>query len=174
MIEIDLTLDQEEKNPDIIETGILQGNSNVQFNVTIEQKTVPVVITADTKPIVFWYYENTGKVYRLTEASPEYANTVSVSAGKIIIKSHTAAVNWYGNVQIVVEIDGLYTYSARYLVDMNPVFTPAVLDVSTDEHALKNLSNVLLENFKAKGIAAGFALSDPKEFEKLLNAANCR
>lgn len=173
MTEINLILDQAKQNAAVGVSGILQGNANVQFVVSLAERGKPVTIDSMKKPSIYWKYEKNGKVYRLEDGNPEYSGTVSVADNKITIKPIIAAVNWDGGVVMVISVDGVYTYSCRYTVDPNPAYTPQVLDVAhVDDYARKDLSNVPVDMFKAKGTAAGFASSDPKDFEKQLKAAN--
>lgn len=167
------TLDQSMKNEPLNESGILQGNANMKFILSLAEHGKPVPVTDMDKPAVYWVYEKTGKVYRLEDGSPDYAATVIVADNKVTINPHIAMVNMDGPVLMVLESKDLFTYSLRYIVDKNPAYTPQVLDVAhVDDYARKDLSNVPGDVFKAKGVAAGFASSDPAEFEKQLKTAN--
>lgn len=167
------TLDQSMKNEPLNESGILQGNANMKFILSLAEHGKPVPVTDMDKPAVYWVYEKTGKVYRLEDGSPDYAATVIVADDKVTINPHIAMVNMDGPVLMVLESKDLFTYSLRYIVDKNPAYTPQVLDVAhVDDYARKDLSNVPGDVFKAKGVAAGFASSDPAEFEKQLKTAN--
>lgn len=173
MTEINLILDQAKQNSPVGVSGILQGNANIQFNVTLAERGKPVTVADGKKPAIYWQYEKTGKVYRLEDGNPDYDATVVVANNAITIKPHIASVNWDGVVVLIIAMDEIYTYSCRYTVDKNPAYTPQVLDVAhVDDYARKDLSNVPTDVFKAKGASAGFSSSDPAEFEKQLKAAN--
>lgn len=126
MRNIELSLNREGFNSAVSETGILQGNENVQFTLTLMDGDVPVVVADDDTPVFYFKYPNSNTIYKLGSGNNQYKNIVAIQDGKIVMKPNRFMVLRDGDIEMVVELKGLYTYSVVYRVDPNMVLNGRV------------------------------------------------
>lgn len=165
MTVVRVLLDQATQNSPIATQGILQGNNTLQFEITLSYRGSPVPIPDGSKPNIFWVYDKTGIIYKLSASSPDYDQIVSIAGNTLTIAPTIASVNEDGMVTLIIQLDGIYTFSCFYKVAPNPVYKAKALDINTDGiYASANLSNVTDADFLAAAQRAGVtggAQSDP-------------
>lgn len=146
---INLILDQERQNEPIKLQGILQGNKNIQFKIKLAQNGTLIDIDNMKKPKVIYRWLNINKAYVFDETSDGY--DITVADNTITIPSNERMVMGYGQVQMKIVLDDLYTYSCSYNVDRNLDYKATLIDpTSPHNYALEDLSNVSKANFDKK------------------------
>lgn len=155
---IHLILDQERQNEPIL-TKIMQGNINIGFSIMLAQSGVLLDIDPSKKPTIIYRWVNGNKAYVFDENSDGY--DVTVVDNKIIILPNERMVMGFGQVQMKIVLDEMYTYSCTYNVDRNLDYKATLIDpTSPHKFALEDLSNVPQSKFDEKAKASGFLTTD--------------
>lgn len=155
---IHLILDQERQNEPIL-TKIMQGNINIGFSIMLAQSGVLLDIDPSKKPTIIYRWVNGNKAYVFDENSDGY--DVTVVDNKIIIPPNERMVMGFGQVQMKIVLDEMYTYSCTYNVDRNLDYKATLIDpTSPHKFALEDLSNVPQSKFDEKAKASGFLTTD--------------
>ena len=156
---INLILDQERQNEPIKLQGILQGNKNIQFKIKLAQNGTLIDIDNMKKPKVIYRWLNINKAYVFDESADGY--DITVADNTITIPSNERMVMGYGQVQIKIVLDDLYTYSCSYNVDRNLDYKATLIDpTSPHNYALEDLSNVPKSKFDEKAKASNLMKND--------------
>ena len=156
---INLILDQERQNEPVHLQGIMQGNMNIQFKIKLAQSGTLMDIDSMKKPKVIYRWMNTNKAYIFDESSDGY--DITVADNTITIPANERMVMGYGQVQMKIVLDDLYTYSCTYNVDKNLDYKARLIDpTSPHKFALEDLSNVSKANFDNKAKESNLMTND--------------
>lgn len=156
---INLILDQERQNEPVHLQGIMQGNMNIQFKIKLAQSGTLIDIDTMKKPKVIYRWMNTNKAYIFDESSDGY--DITVADNTITIPANERMVMGFGQVQMKIVLDDLYTYSCTYSVDKNLDYKATLIDpTSPHKFALEDLSNVSQSDFDKKAKASGLLTTD--------------